>query len=110
PPRRRRASTFERRPDDGLKGAEVSVVQQAPALEPRHDVEDLAVLLARRTDDELGRRADGGEPRRSLLPPALEHEAPGQLEIRQQVAGEVLLAREGADVGGAGRFEIDGDA
>src|SRR5213594_3039767 len=73
-----------------------------------HDA--LPISLARRADHELRRRAGGGERRRRPRALPLEHEAAGQLQIRQEVAGEVLLARESAHVRGAGRFEVDRDA
>ena len=86
------------------------VVQEPPPLELRHDAENLAILLARRADHELSRRAHRGELRRSPGALPLEHQPPRPLEIRQEIAGEILLAGEGADVRRARRFEIDRDA
>jgi len=60
----------------------VSVVKKASALEPCHDAENLAILLARRADDELSRRADARLTERICR---ARDQAPGKLEIRQEV-------------------------
>src|SRR5215470_8009347 len=82
-------------------------MEEPPPLETCDDTEDLAVLLARGADDELGRRAGGSKRQRRLRKPPLEHQAARPLEIRQEIAGKVFLARKRADVRGARRFEID---
>src|SRR5262245_64808653 len=90
--RRGRALCLQRCPHDRLEGAEVSVMQKALSLEPSHEPEDFTIGLARGADDELGRRSDHEGLGWRIEAPALEGEATSQLELRQQVSAEVLLA------------------
>ena len=105
---RRRGEVLEGCADHRLEGAEVGVVQQALALEPGDEAEHLAIALAGGADDELRGRA-AARPRSALLA-RLAIEATGQLELGQQIAGEILLPGEPADVVVGGPLEIDGHA
>jgi len=84
-----------------------SVMQKALPLEPGHEPEDFTIGLARGADDELGRRSDHAGLSGRIEPPALEGEATGQLELRQQVSAEVLVTCQGPHVAVAGRLEVD---
>ena len=86
------------------------VVEQALALQPRDEAEDLAVALARGSDDELGRRSGRPHAAGDGIEPRVERVSAGQFQRGQQVARQILLARQHADVGVGGRLEIDGDA
>ena len=89
-----------------LERAEVRVMEEALTLEAGHQPEDLAVSLSRGTDHELRGRAHRGDVGRVTAQPPLSHEAAGALEVRQQVTGEILLARERPHVGVGGRLEV----
>src|SRR2546421_4346828 len=107
--RRRRGEAFHRRADDGLERAEVRVMQELLAFEPCHHTEDLAVALARRAHDELrGRRADAGFGASGAPPVAKDPTR--VLELREQVAAEILLASQVPYVRIPGAFEVDGYA
>ena len=105
-----RSRSFHRRTHHGLERAEVRVVEQALPLQARDEAEDLAVALAGGADDELGRRARGPHAPGHGIEPRLERVPPGQLQRGQQVAGQILLARQHPDVGVGRRLEVDGDA
>ena len=79
----------------------------APCLEPPDQAEQVAVCLALGADDELGRRAG----RRGQARPAFEARLPGQpsrqLELRQQIAREILVGCKPAHHFIRGPFEVD---
>ena len=88
--RRRRPLALHRPSDHRLEGAEVGVVEELSALQSGDEAQDLPILPARRTDDELARRPGRpGSAGRAVIVRRAE-QTPRKLEVRKQVAGRGL--------------------
>src|SRR5439155_25396382 len=89
--------------------AEVRMMQEPAALETAHETEQLAIRLSLGAYDELRRRARRRRQVRPALQPRLPRKPPGKHELRQQVAGEVLLSGKSPHDGIARALEVDRD-
>jgi hypothetical protein len=102
-----RRQPLHRRARHRLECAPVGMVKQTRRLEAADQAEQVAVRLTLGADDELGRRAG----RRGQARPAFEARFSGQpsrkLELRQEIAREVLVGCEPPDHVIGGPFEVD---
>ena len=104
---RRRGEPLHRRAGHGLEGAEVRMVEEAFSFQPADEPEEIAIRLSLGAHHELRRGARG---RRELGPSfqtGFPREPARELELREQIAGEILLSSEPPHHGVARSFEVD---